>query len=84
LKTLKNRCNSSDSTKTLQELKAVIQFWRTKIIYFVGFEVFTAVVMTSIIFWDMTPCSPSSFNRCFGGTYRLRLQGQRNKFKKTS
>jgi hypothetical protein len=24
---------------------------------YVGFEVFTAVVMKSIIFWDMTPCS---------------------------
>jgi hypothetical protein len=24
----------------------------------VGFEVFTAVVIKSIIFWDMTPCSP--------------------------
>jgi hypothetical protein len=24
----------------------------------VGFEVFTAVVMKSIIFWDMTLCSP--------------------------
>jgi hypothetical protein len=24
----------------------------------VGFEVFTAVVMKSIIFWDMMPCSP--------------------------
>jgi hypothetical protein len=39
----------------------------------VGFEVFTAVVMKSIIFWDMTPCSPSSSNRRFGGTYRLHL-----------
>jgi hypothetical protein len=28
----------------------------------VGFEVFTAVVMKSIIFWDMTPCSLLSFN----------------------
>jgi hypothetical protein len=37
----------------------------------VGFEVSTAVVMKSIIFWDMTPCSPSSFNRRFGGTYHL-------------
>jgi hypothetical protein len=27
---------------------------------FVGFGVFTAVVMESIIFWDMTPCSPLS------------------------
>jgi hypothetical protein len=26
--------------------------------YYEGFEVFTAVVMKSIIFWDMTPCSP--------------------------
>jgi hypothetical protein len=28
-----------------------------------GFEIFTAVVMKSIIIWDMTPCSPLSFNR---------------------
>jgi hypothetical protein len=25
---------------------------------YVGFEVFTSVVLRSIIFWDMTPCSP--------------------------
>jgi hypothetical protein len=25
---------------------------------YVGFGVFTAVGMKSIIFWDMTPCSP--------------------------
>jgi hypothetical protein len=43
------------------------------ILIFVGFEVFTAVVMKSIIFWDMTPCSPVSFHRRFGGTYRLHL-----------
>jgi hypothetical protein len=35
------------------------------------------VVMKSIIFWDMTPCSPLSFNRRFGGTYCLHLQGRR-------
>jgi hypothetical protein len=34
----------------------------------VGFEVFTAVVMKSIIFWDVTPCSLLSYNRRFGGT----------------
>jgi hypothetical protein len=28
----------------------------------VGFEVFTAVVMKSINFWDITPCSPLSVN----------------------
>jgi hypothetical protein len=35
---------------------------------FVGFEVFTAVVMKSIIFWDMTPCSTLSCTRRIGGT----------------
>jgi hypothetical protein len=39
-----------------------------------GFEVFTAVIMKSIIFWDMTPCSPLSFNRRFGGKYRLHFR----------
>jgi hypothetical protein len=48
----------------------------------VGFEIFTAVVLKSTIFWDMTLCSPLSFNRRFGGTYRLHLQGRRNKFSK--
>jgi hypothetical protein len=36
--------------------------------------------LKSIIFWDMTPCSPLSFSRRFGGTYRLHLQVRRNKF----
>jgi hypothetical protein len=48
--------------------------------YIVGFQVFTAVVMKSIIFWDITRCSPLSLNRRFGGTYRLHLQRRRNKF----
>jgi hypothetical protein len=29
--------------------------------------------MKNIIFWYMTPCSPLSFNRRFGGTNRLHL-----------
>jgi hypothetical protein len=33
----------------------------------VGFEVFTAVVMKSIIFWDMMPCSTLSCTQRFGG-----------------
>jgi hypothetical protein len=33
--------------------------------------------MKSIIFWDITPCSPLSVNRRFGGTYRLYLQGRK-------
>jgi hypothetical protein len=43
----------------------------------VGFEVFTAVIMKTIIFWDVTPCSLLRCNRRFGGTYRLHLQGRR-------
>jgi hypothetical protein len=35
--------------------------------------------MKSIIFWDMTPCSLLSCARRFGGTYRLHLQGRRNR-----
>jgi hypothetical protein len=31
-------------------------------LHFVGFEVFTAVVMKSIIFWDMTPCRHEAQN----------------------
>jgi hypothetical protein len=41
---------------------------------YVGFEVLTAVVMKSSIFWDMTPCSLLSVNRRFVGTYLLHLQ----------
>jgi hypothetical protein len=33
----------------------------TDIMIDVGFEVFTAVVMKSIIFWDMMPCSLLSY-----------------------
>jgi hypothetical protein len=29
------------------------------------------------IFWNITPCSPSSVNRRFGGTYCLHLQGRK-------
>jgi hypothetical protein len=34
-------------------------------------------IKKSTIFLDITPCSPLSVNRRFGGTYRLHLAGQR-------
>jgi hypothetical protein len=40
-------------------------------------EVLTVVVMNSNIFWDIMLCSLLNVNRCFGGTYRLHLQGRR-------
>jgi hypothetical protein len=42
-----------------------------------GFEVFTAVVMKSTIFWDITRCSLLNANRRFRGTYCLHLQCRR-------
>jgi hypothetical protein len=39
-----------------------------------GFEVLTAVVIKSTIFWDITPCSQLKVNRRLGGKYRLHLR----------
>jgi hypothetical protein len=39
----------------------------------VGFEVLTAAVMKSTIFWDIMPCSVLKINQRFGGTYRLHI-----------
>jgi hypothetical protein len=44
---------------------------------FVRFEVLTAVVMKSSIFWDVTPCSLLKVNQRFGGRCRHHLQGRR-------
>jgi hypothetical protein len=38
------------------------------------------IFMMSINFWDITPCSPLSVSRRFGGTYHLYLQGRRNRY----
>jgi hypothetical protein len=43
---------------------------------FVGFEVFTAVIMKNAVFWDVVPCR-SCMNRHFGGVYHLHLQGRK-------
>jgi hypothetical protein len=45
--------------------------------HYIGFEVLTAMVMKSTIFWDITLCNPLSVNRRFGVTYRLHLQGKK-------
>jgi hypothetical protein len=43
----------------------------------VGYEVLTAMVLKSSIFWDITPCSPWKFKLRFGGTCRLHHHGWR-------
>jgi hypothetical protein len=42
---------------------------------YTGFEILTAVITNSSIFWDITPCRPMKVKIGFGGTYRLHLQG---------
>jgi hypothetical protein len=44
-----------------------------------GFEILTAVTVTSIVFWDVTPCSIVEVYWCFGGALCLHLQGRRVK-----
>jgi hypothetical protein len=61
---------------TKKEVRSVIRFLRAKKVPPVEFQVFTAVVMKSTIFWDTTSCSPLNVNRSFGGSYRLHLQGR--------
>jgi hypothetical protein len=43
----------------------------------VGFEVFTAVAMKNVVFWDVTPRG-FIINRLLGGICRLHLQGRGN------
>jgi hypothetical protein len=45
---------------------------------FIGFEVLIVVIIKSVIFWDITPCSPLKVNRIFGVTYRRHLQCRKN------
>jgi hypothetical protein len=42
----------------------------------VGFEVFTAVVVKSSVFWDITSCSLLKVNRRFGETRGFRLHNR--------
>jgi hypothetical protein len=42
---------------------------------YVGFEVLTAEVMKSTVFWDMRSCSSLNVNRRFGVICRVHLQG---------
>jgi hypothetical protein len=46
---------------------------------YVRFEVFTALTMKNVVFWNVTPCG-SCKNRRIGGTERLLHQGDKNHF----
>jgi hypothetical protein len=53
--------------------------WCSKMRVYVRIFILTAMVMKSSVFCDITPCSPLNVNRCFGGTWRLHIQGQPRK-----
>jgi hypothetical protein len=40
--------------------------------------------LKNAVFWDVTPCRSCEFNRRFGGTYRLHLQGRKIRERGTS
>jgi hypothetical protein len=69
--------NHHQNVKSYRKMKQLDGVTSTRKNVFVRFEVLTAVVMKSTIFWDITPCSPLKVNRRFGGMYRLHLQGRR-------
>jgi hypothetical protein len=53
---------------------------RPILVKFIPFSKKLVVLKSKRNFWDMTPCSSLSFNRRFRGTYRLHVQGRRNRF----
>jgi hypothetical protein len=40
--------------------------------------------MKNAVFWGVAPCRCSRFNRRFGGSYRLHLQGRKIRERRTS
>jgi hypothetical protein len=44
---------------------------------YIRFEIFTAVTMKNIVFWDITPCGSCTYLR-FRGTYRLHSRADKN------
>jgi hypothetical protein len=57
-------------SKMRSKLSSQRIYWRVR------FEVFTAVTIKNAVFWDVALCT-SCVNRCFGGNYRLHLQGRK-------
>jgi hypothetical protein len=53
-----------------QEIKKIAACTRACREHLLGFEVHTAVVMESCVFWNRTPCRPLEVNRRFRGRIR--------------
>jgi hypothetical protein len=58
----------------------ISRYWRIILklkLEYVRFEVLTAGIMKSSIFWDITPCIPLKVSGRFSRTCRLHLQGRK-------
>jgi hypothetical protein len=49
----------------------------------IKFEVFTAVTMKNVVFWNVAPCRYCA-NRRFGGTYHIHIHGIKSRERGTS
>jgi hypothetical protein len=47
------------------------------ITFSIAVNIYSIRILKNAVFWNMTPCGCCK-NRCFGGTYRLRDQGEKN------
>jgi hypothetical protein len=65
-------CNFIFLRKVATEMSTIPSL--VSFLFYVGFEILTAVIVKSSILWDRRPCSPLKIKRHFGGTYRLHLQ----------
>jgi hypothetical protein len=72
------QCFISEFTSLIRSVKPAkgkIVYLPNKILEAVA--AFTVVTMKNAVFCDVTPCG-SCKNRCFGGRYRFRHQGDKN------
>jgi hypothetical protein len=74
------KCKTSDTQTWKKHLFLDTSCTNTDTI--VRFEVFMAVTMKNAVFWDVATCR-FCVNRRFGGTYRLNLEGRKNRAKQS-
>jgi hypothetical protein len=66
-----NICHESTQANQRTDRHAFPNYFITASLLNVAFEVLTAVVTMSSVFWDITPCSTLKVNRYLEGTCRL-------------
>jgi hypothetical protein len=79
-------CSRLDSQRSLDidQVSASSHSIISRLLNIVGTEILTAVTMSSIKFWNVTPCSPIQAHWRFDRTYCPYLQGRRQSRKQDS